>query len=103
MPKSKQSSGRPLGTAVATERRGHEVGQEKRQKIARLHKEEYSADNSHSASHMEMFRAMRVRSTTREICCKAVQHMGISVNGKKEYCCSSKEKEEAKKLAGGLK
>ena len=105
VPKSNQSSGKATGHyAVATEEtRHHEVGQEKRQKIARLHKEEYSADNSHSMSHMEMFRSHAGTKHHQRDLHKAVQHMGISVNVKRNIKAALREKEEPKKLAAAPK
>ena len=99
--KRSSSKGKGLGHfAVSTEEsRRHETSQSKRQSIAKAHKQEYSAENSHSMSHMEMFRSHAGTKNHQRDLRKAEQHMGISVRVQRNVKAALKEQERAEKEA----
>jgi hypothetical protein len=99
--KRSSTKGKRLGHfAVSTEEsRHHEAPQSKRESIARAHKEEYSAEHSHSMSHVEMFRSHAGTKSHQRDLRKAEQHMGISVNVQRNVKAALKEREQAEKEA----
>ena len=99
--KRSSAKGKGLGHfAVSTEEsRHHEASEKKRQTIAKAHKQEYSADHSHSMSHVEMFRSHAGTKNHQRDLRKAEQHMGISVKVQRNVKAALKEQERAEKEA----
>ena len=82
--------------AVSTEEsRHHEASQKKRDKIAKAHKEEYSAENSHSMSRMDMFRSHAGNKAHQKDLHRAEAHMGISVQVQRNIKAAMKAQEKA--------
>ena len=101
----KSTSSKGLGhfAEMTEDFRRHDIGKKKHKDISKAHREEYSAEHSHSMSHVEMFRSHGGSKHHQKDLLSAEKHLGIKVNVRHYGKEAAKERAAAEKAAAKAK